>query len=64
MHIARHAPAPRTKGVAVASTAMKPTIRLMKIQPIVPIILITGKSRPGSATCCIVIELVSAIVGK
>jgi hypothetical protein len=43
---------------------MKPTMRLMTIQPIVPIVRIGGKSRPTSATCCIVIELVSAIVGK
>ena len=62
--ITRHAAAASRNGVVPASTRMNPTTRLMAIHPSVPIVRMGGKSRPGSATCCIVIELVSATVGK
>ena len=58
------APAARRNCELSASMRRKPTTRLMAIQPSVPMTRIGGKSRPGSVTCCIVIELVSAMVGK
>jgi len=48
----------------MASTAMKPMTRFTAIHPSVPITRIGGKSRPGFFTCCLAIELESAMVGK